>query len=221
MTNNIPAVSTTKPTSLVETFNSSSSQVQAVTATSPMGSDQVIIGEVIAPTKEAQAAAREVLGASTSSEKPSKGPIRQTKDFVRVVKKFFTDVEEYGKGIFKGLAFGSLTGLTVFAGTHAVIGTHKGLKSAGALLSSIGSNIKNMLKPAVKATEDAAADALPQVAKTAEKVAKGTSKLPTILGVISGLAVFAANMWTASLNADEKKADVDHRYTPTPVLDGK
>lgn len=57
--------------------------------------------------------------------------------------------------------------------------------------------------------------------KDFDKALKSGNKLAITLGAITGVVILFANMWEASLNADEKKADVDHRYTPTPAVDNK
>ncbi len=58
--------------------------------------------------------------------------------------------------------------------------------------------------------------------KGIKQLVKKPSKMPVkALAVAGGLLTLAANYWKTSLNANEKKADVDHRYTTTPVVDGK
>ena len=60
------------------------------------------------------------------------------------------------------------------------------------------------------------------VYKGIKNAIKKPSKMPVkFLAVASGLATVAYNYWKTSLTANEKKADVDHRYTTTPVLDKK
>lgn len=38
------------------------------------------------------------------------------------------------------------------------------------------------------------------------------------LAVVTGVAVLLGSLWKASLNANGKKADVDHKYTTTPIV---
>lgn len=38
------------------------------------------------------------------------------------------------------------------------------------------------------------------------------------LGALVGVTVLLSSLWKASLNANERKADVDHRYTTTPII---
>ncbi len=39
------------------------------------------------------------------------------------------------------------------------------------------------------------------------------------LAIVGAIGTLLVTYWKTSLNANQKKADVDHRYTPTPVLD--
>ena len=56
------------------------------------------------------------------------------------------------------------------------------------------------------------------LAKDAEKVMKLPAKP---LAIVAGVGVLLANFWKASLDANQKKADVDHRWTTTPIVDNK
>lgn len=53
-------------------------------------------------------------------------------------------------------------------------------------------------------------------------IEKITPKLKLVpaktLGALVGVAVLLRSLWKASLNANERKADVDHRYTTTPII---
>ena len=53
------------------------------------------------------------------------------------------------------------------------------------------------------------ADALRSVAKKSEKTLSTKGK---VIAGVAGVAVFALNMFKANLNANSKKADVDHRW---------
>ena len=58
--------------------------------------------------------------------------------------------------------------------------------------------------------------------KGIKNLAKKPSKMPVkALAIASGIATLAANYWKTSLNTNEKKADVDHRWTTTKVIDKK
>lgn len=50
-----------------------------------------------------------------------------------------------------------------------------------------------------------------------KRFAKPDSKLSKIhnkpIAIVAGLATLAANLWTASLNASEKRSQIDHRWT--------
>lgn len=51
----------------------------------------------------------------------------------------------------------------------------------------------------------------------AKKFAKEGSKLAKVpnkaFAIVAGVGLFAANIWTASLNATEKRSDIEHRWT--------
>ncbi|MDD3237039.1 MAG: hypothetical protein PHV37_02965 [Candidatus Gastranaerophilales bacterium] len=54
------------------------------------------------------------------------------------------------------------------------------------------------------------------IARLAKK--KEIGNMPKVVGVMAGVTTLAANLWTASLNANERKAGVDHRWTQTPTI---
>lgn len=90
-----------------------------------------------------------------------------------------------------------------------VKGTFKGLIEgflAGSGVFAVTSIINHFKKPVTKAIEGA----------------KKSKVLPTkALGIITGILVLAGNLWSASLKANKKKADVDHEWTTTPIVDKK
>ena len=57
---------------------------------------------------------------------------------------------------------------------------------------------------------------------SAYKHFKKASKLPVkALSVVGAVGTLFANYWKTSLNANEKKADIDHRWTTTKIVDKK
>lgn len=209
MASNVTSVTTPKTTNLVDILCAQTSTPTTPTVetapvvTQPTPSDKVVIGEVVKePAPTAQAAAKEVTDPVAKQPKQKKGFVQSLKDFVRAVRKFFINVSEYGKGTAKGVFSGGIVGALVFGATHAVLSIKKFVKNrSGNIAKGIEEGIETAGKKAPKALKK--------------------TKLPLVLGIISGAFVLVKNLWDASLIANEKKADVDHRYTTTPVIDHK
>jgi hypothetical protein len=160
------------------------------------------------------------------SKKPKKGIIQSSKDVIRTVKKFFVSIGDYGKGTAKGILEGGFFGGLTFGALKLINAVKKfrfdrqlknAAKKGAEVLAAATKN--EAVREAVQTTAKAAGKA---VKEGAEAVAKKVHYLPAkTLGIIVGVAILLGNLWKASLNANDKKADVDHRYTQTPIVDGK
>lgn len=134
-----------------------------------------------------------------SSKEPAQAPeqkqkrsfIQKFKNGVAAIKKFFIGVGEYTKGTVKGLFYGGIAAGGVL-GIDAIRGASKIIKSVKA---------GDLAKPI--------AEAAPEAAKKAAKVLSTKDKV--VAGLV-GAAVFGYQLFKASLNSTEKKADVDHRW---------
>lgn len=124
---------------------------------------------------------------SAKEKAPKKGIVQKAKDFVRTAKKLGITISEYTKGTFVGVGQGFLVGSGVFT-VGSIINGVKKLK--------INKAVKN-------GVEDAAKNIKMFPAKS--------------LGVIGAALMLGISYWKTSLNANERKANVDHRYTPTPI----
>lgn len=116
-----------------------------------------------------------------------RGPIKSLKHFIANIKKFFASAGEYIKGTTKGLVSGAAAGAIVY--------------TAGDLINA------SRGKAAAKAAQ-AAAEA------GTEPIVKAVKKIPNkfLAGVVLVGAV-AINLWKSSLNATEKRSDIEHRWT--------
>ncbi len=114
--------------------------------------------------------------------KTKKGPVKTIKCAIASIKKFFSTIGEYSKGLFKGIKNGAVSGSILYTG------------------AKIFNYIQD--KGAKKAAE------------TAGEVAKQVKHLPApALALGAAVVSIGAALWNASLNATERKSDIDHRWT--------
>ncbi len=121
----------------------------------------------------------------TASKAEKRGPIKSLKRGIANIKKAFATIGEYTKGIFKSI---------------------KGAVIAGSVVFTAGS-INNAIK--TKAAHNAL-----QAGQELPKKIKGTVPAKFLAGVAAAIAV-AANLWTASLNAQDARSDIHDRYIGT------
>lgn len=117
--------------------------------------------------------------------------IQKFKNGIAAIKKLFIGVGEYTKGTVKGLFYGGIAAGGVL-GIDAIRGASKIINSVKA---------ENLAKP----IEENA----PKVAKKAVKVLSTKGKV--VAGLV-GAAIFGYQLFKASLNSTERKANVDHRW---------
>lgn len=120
----------------------------------------------------------------TTQPKEKKGIIKSVKTFIANIKKAFATVSEYSKGMAKGAATGAVAGSLVY--------------TLGAIMNGV--KTKAAQKAAQKAGE--------------EFVLKNVKRIPNkLLAGIVAVGAIAVNLWNASLNATEKKSEIEHRWT--------
>ena len=125
---------------------------------------------------------------SSNNKQTRKGPIKAVKGFIAGVKKFFSTVGEYTKGLFKGIAGGFVAGSVVYAGGSAVNGIRQFLADRAGK------------KVAQEAGE--------------EFIQKAVKKFPAkVAAGIVAAGALAASLWNASLNATQKQSEIDMRWT--------
>ena len=146
-------------------------------------SKQMTINDAL-PASKVNANSADSVELSTTKKEKKKGPIKRLKSFIANVKKFFASAGEYTKGFFKGLVQGA---------------------TAGALIYTAG-DIINYAK--TSAASKAAAEA------GTEAAAKVVKKIPNkALAIVALVGALAINLWNSSLNATEKRSEIEHRWT--------
>lgn len=134
-----------------------------------------------------------------SAKKQKKGPIKSLKGFISNVKKFFATAGEYIKGGAKGIATGAVSGAIIYSGGEV---TNK------LLALKAGINAKNIAKQADKSIPKAE---LKSIAANAKEACKKIKFHKPIAIAAAGVAI-VAGLWNASLNASEKRSNIEHRY---------
>lgn len=136
------------------------------------------------PAAKVNSQSADTVEISTEQKPKKKGPIKRLKGFIANVKKFFATAGEYTKGFFKGLVQGATAGAIVY--------------TAGDIINYAKANA------AKKVVAEAGAE-------TTKKVVR---KIPNkALAVVALVGAIAINLWNASLNATEKKSEIEHRWT--------
>lgn len=145
--------------------------------------------------------------AAEEKKKNKLGPIKRFKRFIGNVKKGVVTAGEYTKGFFKGTVNGGIVG-GIIGG--AVYGVGKILKDPAKLVQTpvIGKLFRNL--KIVSNPENLDKSILAKVfkSKTTAIVAGGVA---LAIGLISAL-------WKASINANEKRALIEHKYESTPTI---
>lgn len=157
----------------------------------PKVDNPIRVQDVIAASKSNDMETDEV---QISSKKPAKkekakkeGPIKKLKRFVAGVKKVGVTIVEFAKGIGKGILGGVVAG-----------GAALGLTQLAVVIRNHSKQIAQQAETAVQ-----------HVAK------KGLATSSKVVGAIVGVAVLAANLWKASLNAQDARSDIHDRYIGT------
>ncbi len=120
------------------------------------------------------------------SNKQKKGPIKSIKGFIANIKKIGISASEYTKGGAKGIAAGAV---------------------AGSIVYTAGSIFNGIKKSGFEKAQTAAKKAGEEFAKTKP------AKVPAaILAAGAAAIALGVNIWNASLNATERKSNVDHRW---------
>ena len=136
------------------------------------------------PAAQVNTQSADVVNLSTTQNQKKPGPIKRLKGFIANVKKFFATAGEYTKGFFKGIIQGATT---------------------GALIYTIGDIANGLItKKASKVTAEAGAEAAKKVVK------KVPNKALAAIAVVGAIAI---NLWNSSLNATEKRSEIEHRWT--------
>lgn len=146
--------------------------------------------------------------AAEEKKKNKLGPIKRFKRFIGNVKKAFVTLGEYTKGFFKGLFNGGVVGGVVGGGIYA-IGNSKFLKDPAALTNTplIGKLFRGS---AIVNNADTIKNSFATKLLSNKKTA-------IIAGGVILAGALISSLWKASLNANEKRALIEHRYESTPV----
>lgn len=144
--------------------------------------------------------------AAEEKKKNKLGPIKRFKRFIGNVKKAVVTAGEYTKGFFKGILTGGIAGGAV-GGSIFALG--KVAKDPASLINvPVAGKLLRDTKLVVNADKIAAS--LPAKILANKKTAIIAGGVVLAIGLISSL-------WKASLNANEKRALIEHRYENTPV----
>lgn len=141
-------------------------------------------------------------------ETKKKGFLEKTANFVGSVKKAFVTVAEYAKGTIKGIGSfataGTATVGTIY-GTHKLVQGAKIAKEAGK--NKLTTGVANLFKGISKNLN-------PETLKKTLKTPKGIGTV--LAGVVIGGLTFTYQIYKAKLAANEKRADLDHKYFNEP-----
>ncbi|MBE7705748.1 MAG: hypothetical protein E7Z91_00675 [Cyanobacteria bacterium SIG30] len=164
----------------------------------------------VKPNLEADSKTDSVEISAKGEKKQKKGILDKFANFVGSLKKIGTNIKEYGVG-----------------GVKAVVGFAKGaVAGVGAIF------VIDKIKQGIKASKETGTNAVKEVfSKLAKGVSKnftkegfkstlktGKGKLALLGGIAVGAFSFVKQIYIAKLNANEKNAMIDHRYTKTPVV---
>lgn len=137
-----------------------------------------------------------------------KGFLEKTANFVGSVKKAFVTIFEYAKGGIKGVgsfaAAGATTVGTIYS-THKLAQGAKIAKQTGKnkLTTSIGNLFKGISK-----------NLKPKNLRKTLKTPKGIGT--ALMGIAIGGIAFTYQIYKAKLSANEKRAELDHKYFNEP-----
>ncbi len=137
---------------------------------------------------------KDTVEISKENQPKKKGPVKKLKGFIANIKKFCANTKEYTKGTVKGLATGAVAGSLVY--------------TTGSLINAFKTNMHNKAVAAAKEAAEAcgkefAADSVKKLKKVPNKFLAFAT-----LGI-----VLAVNLWNASLNATQKRSEIEHRWT--------
>ncbi len=147
--------------------------------------------------------------AAEEKKKNKLGPIKRFKRFIGNVKKLGVTIGEYTKGFFKGAFKGGVIGGAVGGGIYA-LGKSKLLNNPETLVNT---PVIGKLFRGAKFVSD------PSVITNAipTKILKNKATAIAVGGTILAATLIRA-LWKASLNANEKKALIEHKYESTPTI---
>ena len=147
--------------------------------------------------------------AAEEKKKNKLGPINRFKRFIGNVKKAFVTAGEYIKGFFKGVFKGGVAGGVVGGGIFAV-GNSKLLKDPASLVNTpvVG---KFLRETKLVTNADNIKNSIPAKILSNKKTAM-------IAGGVILAATLISSLWKASLNANEKRALIEHKYESTPTI---
>ena len=145
--------------------------------------------------------------ADEEKKKNKLGPIKRLKRFIGNVKKGVVTAGEYTKGFFKGTLQGGIAG-GVLGG--AIYATGKVLKDPAVLVQTpvVGKLFRNLKIVSNPEILDKSILAKVLKSKTTAIAAGGVA---LAIGLISAL-------WKASINANEKRDLIEHKYESTPTI---
>lgn len=147
--------------------------------------------------------------AAEEKKKNKLGPIKRFKRFIGNVKKTFVTAGEYIKGFFKGTFKGGVAGGIIGGGIYAV-GHSKLVQDPASLVNT--PVVGKLLRDTKLVTNaDKIKTSIPA------KLLSNKNTAIVVGGVILA-GVLIKSLWNASLNANEKRALIEHRYESTPTV---
>lgn len=131
-----------------------------------------------------------------SRSEGKKGPVKKLKGFIAGIKKSFATAGTYAAGTVKGLGRAAVGASVVYTGGQ-VVNTIRAGKAA---------------KVATQAMKNTATKE--EIKKAGAAAAAAVKKVPNkALAIATGILALGATLWTASLDATEKRSEIEHRWT--------
>ena len=152
---------------------------------------QTTVAEAIATSQVAPA--NDTVQVSSTAKPERKGLVKTVNQAISNFKKFFASAEAYTVAGAKGVGKGVIAGSLFLAGGLLVNEARK----LPAIIAKKGRDVAQE----VIANSDA------KIAKLAKN-----NKFIGVGAALCGIATFATTLWKASLDLNEKKSDIEHRY---------
>lgn len=144
--------------------------------------------------------------------KKEKVPFRQKfLNFIATIKKTGVNISEYGAGFFKGL------GKSLVAGVATVGALFTGNQVAKAVKSGEGKKALDVVGDIFKnISTSARANLTREGIKTTMKSAKGIGAIAA--AVVVGAGIMIKTLYNATLDANQRKHNIDEKYQKTPAV---